>query len=703
MFRKDEQIEQEHCHVVQSFIDTESKRLSKLIEQNLAKVKAQGSKFNEDNPNGGMYSGMELTELHYEMQNEMQNAEEAKNDIYFYKKLIKEPYFARVDFTPDRTGRKQEVYIGLKTLQNPDTYETYVCDWRAPISSLFYEDFEDKAYFTAPVGMVEGDLSLKRQFKFENGELKYFVDSDLKIDDDILRDVLSSQTGDRLKVIVNSIQREQNRAIRYSESENICVIGAAGSGKTSVGFHRLAYLLYRNRKELTSAETLMFSNNDIFSSYVADIIPELGEMPINYASFYSIFKAEMPAYGAGDYYELADELIKGNQDRKYCVDIKYGDDFETFLKDAAEHFIPTFSDVRFLDETVLTKEDILNRYLSDSEISPFLRGGRLTDFVHGRIDDYFTVHKDEIFAEIDEETDVGEDTNRVITMKRRILKQETAAMIAHALDCDPVGFYCKLLKEYGEKKGLPSFFHTQTTDALKWGELLFEDSLCIVRLKQFLGTAAIIPTVKHILIDEAQDLCLLQHKIIRDMFPKANFTLLADGNQAILPDVNLSDTEKLASFYRAHILELEKSYRSTAQINQFALSLLPSEKRYQIFEREGEPVTVINQGDSVENIAALAKEFCEKGGNLAILTKTAEEAKELFAVLRRKIPNLQLCNSKSAELADGPCVMNLALTKGLEFDSVIVYGKNGSFDGEENKTFLYMAVTRALHRLGIVE
>ena len=133
---------------------------------------------------------------------------------------------------------------------------------------------------------MEGKLSLKRQYKFQNGELKGFVNSDIKIDDDILRDVLSSSSGEHLKVIVNSIQREQNKAIRYSDSKNLIVYGPAGSGKTSVGFHRIAYLLYRNRRELISSEIVMFSNNDIFSSYVADIIPELGEMPINYASFF---------------------------------------------------------------------------------------------------------------------------------------------------------------------------------------------------------------------------------------------------------------------------------------------------------------------------------------------------------------------------------------------------------------------------------
>lgn len=695
-------LEREYAEEVKSFIKKDSERLSEYVENCFKLIKEQGGKFNDDNPNGGMYSGMELTELHYEMQNEMLRAEEAKNDIWFYRKLINEPYFARVDFTPDKTGRKRKAYIGLKTLQDPETYDALVCDWRAPVASLFYEDFEGRAFFEAPAGRIEGELSLKRQYKFKDGELKYYVDSSLKIDDDILRDVLSEQSGDGgLKVIVNSIQREQNKAIRYSESKNLLVTGAAGSGKTSVGFHRLAYLLYRNRKELSSAETVMFSNNDIFSSYVADIIPELGEMPINYSSFYSIFSAELPAYSCGDYYSLAEALITGNKEREKSAEIKLGRDFLRKLKEAAAAFVPSFKDLEFLDRTVITADELLERFSGDGEAAtPVLRGERLIEFANSKIDDHFTLYRREIYKILDKETQLDEDTNRYVVLKRRLFKQDAARMIQDALNFDTVVIFSKALKEYIKETGADPCIKRATEKALKKGELLFEDALCAVRLKQFLGTAAHVPLVKHILIDEAQDLSLLQHEIIKDMFPKASYTLLADSNQAILPQVNTADLSELSRLYNADVLNLNKSYRSTAPINKYALSLLDESKRYGIFERDGEEVEILN-GYVKVNIRRALKEFLGKSKNIAIIAKTSERAERIYNDLKDAFPGISLCSSNSGTTGEGACVISLALTKGLEFDSVIVADVKGDFSGDENKRFLYMAVTRALHRLAI--
>lgn len=701
MAEKEMAFEKEYFEEVKSFIEKDSARLSEFADSCFKLVKEQGEKFNEDNPNGGMYSGMELTELHYEMQNEMLRAEEAKNDIRFYKKLIKEPYFARIDFTSDKTKKKRAVYIGLKTLQDPETYDALVCDWRAPVASLFYEDFEGRASFEAPAGKIEGDLSLKRQFKFKGGELEYYVDSDLKINDDILRDVLSTQSGDGgLKVIVNSIQREQNKAIRYSESKNLLVKGAAGSGKTSVGFHRLAYLLYRNRKELSSAETVMFSNNDIFSSYVADIIPELGEMPINYSSFYSIFSAELPTYSCGDYYELADELISGNTDRRKSVSLKFCEDFWRTLKDAADSFVPEFKDVEFLDKTAITADELLERFSCDESATPVLRGERLIDFANGKIEDFFTENYTEIFDIVNEETAIDEDTGRAIVFRRRILKQDAARMIQKALNFDPVVIYSRALCKYVDGTGADSCVKMLTEDAVKCGKLLFEDAVCTVRLKQFLGTAAQVPSVKHILIDEAQDLSLIQHKIIREMFPKASYTLLADSNQAILPEVNITDLSVLAKLYNADVLSLNKSYRSTAPINRFALSLLNENERYIIFERDGEDVELLS-GGVTENIKKTLAEFSKKSKNIAVIAKTSKKAEQIFRELKKDFPALSLCSSNSGSTGEGACVISLALTKGLEFDGVIVADTDGDFSGDSNKRFLYMAVTRALHRLAI--
>ncbi len=691
--------EQLKYYGVREFLDSEIERLTALIKEYKEDIKEQGEDFNRDNPIGGMYSGMELTEIHYEMEKKMIYSQEASNDIYFYNKLRLAPYFARVDFKADGALKEKTVYIGLRTLQNPDTFEMYVCDWRAPIASLFYEDFEGKAFFDAPRGKMYGDLLLKRQYKFEDGELKYYVDSDVKIDDDILREVLSSSSGEHLKVIVNSIQREQNKVVRYSDGENLLVLGPAGSGKTSVGFHRLAYLLYQNRTELASSEIIMFSNNDIFSSYVADIIPELGEMPINYASFYSIFAAELPTLRTGDYYALADEVISGNKERLNSAAIKMSEDFLDFLDCGANAVEPEFTDITVQGKTVMSAEQLLDRFLQDDENSPKARGERLAAYCQGVIDEFFMANKKEIYKEIDEETSIDEDTSKLVKRLCRDTKAQAVEMIKNAVLTDPWKIYIKLLHEYADETNNPHLL--DTLGSLKNGVVEFEDALGIVYVKTVLGTSAVLLGVKHILIDEAQDLSFVQHAIIKRMFPRARVTLLADTNQALIKGINTVSESQLADIYSAKILKLHKSYRSTEQINTFALNYLPKDKAYEIFMRQGNEVESLC-GDE-EALLSKIKECSAKGKTLAVITKTAHQSRELYKKAKAVLGNIRLCDNKSCELSDAPVIMPLALTKGLEFDSVIIADENKCFSNDGNERFMYLASTRALHNLTIFE
>ena len=691
--------EQLKYYGVREFLDSEIERLTALIKEYKEDIKEQGEDFNRDNPIGGMYSGMELTEIHYEMEKKMIYSQEASNDIYFYNKLRLAPYFARVDFKADGALKEKTVYIGLRTLQNPDTFEMYVCDWRAPIASLFYEDFEGKAFFDAPRGKMYGDLLLKRQYKFEDGELKYYVDSDVKIDDDILREVLSSSSGEHLKVIVNSIQREQNKVVRYSDGENLLVLGPAGSGKTSVGFHRLAYLLYQNRTELASSEIIMFSNNDIFSSYVADIIPELGEMPINYASFYSIFAAELPTLRTGDYYALADEVISGNKERLNSAAIKMSEDFLDFLDCGANAVEPEFTDITVQGKTVMSAEQLLDRFLQDDENSPKARGERLAAYCQGVIDEFFMANKKEIYKEIDEETSIDEDTSKLVKRLCRDTKAQAVEMIKNAVLTDPWKIYIKLLHEYADETNNPHLL--DTLGSLKNGVVEFEDALGIVYVKTVLGTSAVLLGVKHILIDEAQDLSFVQHAIIKRMFPRARVTLLADTNQALIEGINTVSESQLADIYSAKTLKLHKSYRSTEQINTFALNYLPKDKAYEIFMRQGNEVESLC-GDE-EALLSKIKECSAKGKTLAVITKNAHQSRELYKKAKAVLGNIRLCDNKSCELSDAPVIMPLALTKGLEFDSVIIADENKCFSNDGNERFMYLASTRALHNLTIFE
>lgn len=700
----EKRIETEYLKTVLEFIENETVRLSDLIVNYRSHVKEQGSKFNLDNPNGGMYSGSELTELHYEMENQMQQVETAKYYIWFFDRLKKSPYFARVDFTPEKTGKKQVIYIGLKTLQDPDTYDTLVCDWRAPVSTLFYEDFESTAFFNAPMGKISGIINLKRQFKIRDGKLEYFVDSDIKIDDEILVEALSESTKEHLKVIVSSIQREQNRAIRYSDDKSLIVTGPAGSGKTSVGFHRLAFLLYRNRNELTSSDIVMFSNSDIFSSYVADIIPELGEMPINYADFYSVFRVELSGFLIGDYYSLADCLISKDKLRRKSIELKYSEPFINYLKAHAENYIPTFSDIKVFDETIISSAQLSHRYDGEEKLTASLKAERLTSFADSIIDEYFREHERELYEIIDKTSALDEDTKKLLIVKRREIKRLSSDNIRSAIVAEPAGIYKNILADYILFTGKDyTDVLTATNEKISKGILDFEDALAILFVKSVMGDTAVLSGVKHVLIDEAQDMCLLQHKIIRTMFPKAKFTLLCDKNQAIVPEINTADYDSLISLYDANSLYLDKSYRSTKKINEYALSLLNEDEKYDIFERDGEDVAFIKASDYLTELKNELLRLASLSASTCIITKTIDEAQKLHAALFPYYNGLKLCDNKSAEFTSAPTIMPLVLTKGLEFDNVIVVDKGNCFDGDENRRYLYMASTRALHRLTIIK
>lgn len=696
MFSKDMIAEQQKFNNVREFLESEIVRLTALIEEYKEDIKIQGRDFNMDNPNGGMYSGMELTQIHHDMEKKMIYSQEAMDDIAYYRRLKDSPYFARVDFKIEGALQPKSIYIGLKTLRDPESFELHVCDWRAPVASLFYEDFEGKAFYEAPKGKITGDLLLKRQYKFKDGCLYYYVDSDLKIDDDILRDVLSTSSGEHLKVIVNSIQREQNKAVRYSDNENLLVLGPAGSGKTSVGFHRLAFLLYRNRNEISSAEIVMISNNDIFSSYVADIIPELGEKPINYASFYSIFAAEIPTMNVADYYALAEDIMSGNGEREACAKLKMSREFMEFIEHRTAFIQPEFKDIVYHGDVIVKAEELLKRFVDD-ESHLKAKGERLCAYVQTAVEEFFDANRKKIYEELDEETSIDEDTAKVFNRVKRDIKSNSVAIIRNTVLLDPVKIYFEILEKFAKEKNNSALLKTKAS--LEKGYIEFEDALGIVYLKTVLGTSAVLSGVKHILIDEAQDFSYIQHEILKRMFPRARVTLLADTNQAIISGINTVSVEELAGFYNANTIRLDKSYRSTKQINDFAVKLLPENEKYEIFQREGEAVGFFN--GNIEELAELLKEHKELSQTVAVITKTAQSARELHKELVRLVPEIRLCDNKSCEISKAPVIMPLALTKGLEFDSVIIADENSCFTGEGNEKYLYLASTRALHKLSI--
>lgn len=698
---KIEKEELNYLKKVQSFIDKEIITLNNLSVDLEEKILSEGKKFSLDNPYASVYGGVAITEHHNSMERKILRAETAKQDAYFLEKLRNNPYFARVDFAED--GYDPEAfYIGIKSLFDEKELAPYVYDWRAPIASLFYEIFDDeKAYFEAPSGRIEGDVIRRRQYKFKNGELVYCFDSDIKIDDLILQKTLSEGSTDRLKVIVSSIQKEQNRAIRFADNKNLIVCGPAGSGKTSVGFHRIAYLLYRNRDTLSSSEIIMFTGSDIFASYVSDIIPELGEAPIRDFNFYKLIKRYIKGCHTKDYFELADDLINKNEARQRSVEIKYSEDFCDFLKNCAEEKTYHFSSLNLYDDVVYTGEE-LNEFLKQKKKTKnfFELLSALTEYTEEKINSFFTANYQKIYAIINEETDILVDTAKQISAICKQVKNNSAALIKKELDGDDGKLLSDAYKLYEEKNGLDNSISSTFEKKLKHGTVDFEDAVMMIYIKCVLGKITQNINARHILIDEAQDFAPVQHLIIKYLYPKANFTILTDSRQAILPCANTTDIDRLKKAYSADVLKINKSYRSTLEISEYAKSLLPEKDSYETFERSGEKPETIETTDTAGIIKTLLKEH---NGSMCIITKTMGYANELYNKLAMDF-DIELYNDMKKTFSDKIAIMSVAFSKGLEFDNVIIASSEESdFFGEGDEPFLYMAATRALHSLKILK
>ena len=692
--------ELDYARKVQCFIDAEAEKLSNLSVELENKVMDEGQKFSLDNPYAAVYGGNILTDHHISMERKIQRSENAKQDAYFLKKLWNNPYFARIDFTEDGFDAEQ-FYIGIKTLFDEKELSPYVYDWRAPVSSLFYEDFDgEKAYYDAPSGRIEGKIDKRCQYKFKKGELISCFESELKVDDVILQKALSEGSTDRLKVIVSSIQKEQNRAIRFGGDKNLIVCGPAGSGKTSVGFHRLAYLLYTNRENLSSAEIVMFTGSDIFASYVSDIIPELGEAPIIDFNFYRLMSRQLGGMKFSDYYSLTEDILNGNKKREAAAKIKYSAEFIAFLEKEIKEKEYGFSGFTLYGDEVYSGAEIaetLRRKKKSRKFSDQLQ--ILRDFAEEKIEEYFSENYEKIYEILHEETSILDDTADEVRQKRDNIKEQARQKLQKELEGNDYQTLSEIFDKFEAQNDCGVKLSKEFKKDTGRGFISFEDALLIIYIKALLGKIAVHTDVRHVLIDEAQDFAPIQHKVIKYLYPKANFTILTDSRQAIFPYLNSTDINEIAEIYSAEIMDLKKSYRSTRQINAFAKSLLKNAD-YETFDRNGDEPKIIETDNAV---AEIKKSLAGIEGSACIITKTTALAREIYNGLIADT-DVEIYDDRKKIFSDKIGVMSVTYTKGLEFDNVIIVSDSkNDFYADGSEPFLYMAATRALHKLKIIK
>ena len=531
------------------------------------------------------------------------------------------PYFGRIDFVENGEHFSEEIYIGRYGFRNKKTREYDVYDWRTPIASMFYDSGIGEVSYKCPAGIIEGKLTCKRQYKIENGELKYCYDTTVAVQDDVLEEVLAENTDKVLRVIIDTITREQNQAIRQPHELNMLVTGPAGSGKTSVGMHRLAYLLYHNRENLSAEKIVVLSRNQIFSSYVSEILPELGEENVNDVMFDSLVNRGISKeYKKRDYYEQVEYLLKhkdGNL-RSKAIELKYSSEF-----------------IQYLNEKRIEYRE------------------RHTDF----------------------------DT--------------------------VMEFYLNLLKQYTQDT-IPEIAN-YTTNQVRQGKINYEDMLVVSYLRILLGAIRPMEDISHVVVDEAQDYNLLQLQIIRTLYPKAHFTILADANQAIHTLTSTTDMRKMAEVFRTQYgikeITLSKSYRSTAPINAFAFDIIGIHNPDLYVDRDGKAPEVRVCKNQKKEVMKLLQEI-PKDKSVAILTADLDSARyvqqKMGGFVTKTDRPIQYLLKPYDYLEEKIVAMPIMLAKGLEFDVVIVWDDRDAAYWEENKNLKYLMCTRALHELYFV-
>ena len=643
-----------------------------------------------------------------------------------YERVLLSPYFARMDFVEKGEERAEKCYIGTSNLIN-DNFDFLVYDWRAPISSMLYDYEIGEANYKCPDGTIDGKLTLKRQYKIHDGKMEYMFDSNLKIDDEVLQDILSKGTDSKMKGIVTTIQREQNKVIRNEEYKNLIVQGPAGSGKTSVALHRIAYLLYKHRDKITPQNIVVFSPNDIFNHYISDVLPELGEDNMRQTTFKEyMIKALGSEFNKENYSEMMEYIFASKKEAAYKIRVnnikfKSSMEFIDILKrylTFQEKMDRNFTNITFRGNLIISSRDLEEMFFKDYVQLPIKRRlKKIKERILFLLEPY-EKHRIEEVVDKFKNLDSYADKTEVMKRSKAMVKDELKGIyyeINRMTEFNLVDIYKKLFEnlefflrdlniEYNEKK--IGEIKSYTLGKLKVRKLNYEDQLSLLYIKGALGDLPKTSEIKYVIIDEAQDYSPLQYEIFYQLFNNANMTILGDLNQSINPFMNVGDYNNISHIFTEDntcIINLTKSYRSTMEVTKFSRMLLKKEIPVECVERSGDEPLLIGFSDEEaikEKLLEDIKIYNEKDyKSIGIITRTAKEANEVYNFLKDKI-NVRAIMKDDDEYVSDTLIIPAYLAKGLEFDVVIIYNAgNENYSCEEERLLLYTACTRALHVL----
>ncbi|WP_282708590.1 RNA polymerase recycling motor HelD [Ligilactobacillus sp. Marseille-Q7487] len=682
-----------------------------LVERNYS----QNAKINTFEIDDQMETNAEVQQQKQLVAKNLQDQKILKHQLKQLGTLQNSPYFGRIDIQEDNT-ESETLYIGTASFvdQNQDFL---IYDWRAPICALYYNGTLGQVSYTTPAGLQKAQLLKKRQFTIVNGQIKHMFDTNETIGDEILQSVLSEHSDEYMKNIVATIQKEQNDIIRDTRNDLLLVQGVAGSGKTSAILQRIAFLLYHNREKLAVDQIILFSPNYLFSHYISEVLPSLGEKNMRQLTLNAFLKRRFEGLKVEELFERYEQ----NQ-ASFMTKIKESAYFMQQISAYVTSLDPAdicFSDILLDGEIFFSKTQIARYYqnlpatlkpaarfletknLLIKELNKRIRTQTRLPWVLEQIEmlnerQYHALMQNKErgrFQEIADEQDY---------LARQILKKRYAKVYEALYNDYFIDTYAQY--EHFLNTTLPKATR-QFTLNLEYHRIELADCAPLLYLRDLLTGSGQNMAIAHLFIDEMQDYSLAMLLYLKHAFPKAKLTLLGDSEQALFnplqtPDKLLNSLQQTLDVKKSKLIALNRSYRSTYEITNFAKQLLPDGDNIEAFNRPGTLPKLILVPDLDIGLATLKQQVALLNGQIALITKDAKQA--FFLASKLDGLGFKLVKKEDQKLPQQNVILPIYLAKGLEFDNVLAFDISQSSYTDDDIGILYTICSRAMHQLTLI-
>ena len=740
----EEALEQKHLDNIMKQIKEREKSLKKSIKSAEGEARNLNSHFFDDVKldYDGYSTSMETAlSIHQQQQllSEREHAwQHSAKQLDTVERLEKRPYFARVDFKEQGEKKPETIYIGLGSFADKNDH-FLIYDWRAPISSIYYDGKLGEVSYNSPEGKITVDMTKKRQFMIEDGKIVNMFDTNESIGDQMLLEVLSEKSSTQMKSIVTTIQQEQNKIIRNTSADLLFVQGAAGSGKTSAILQRIAFLLYRYRGNLTSSDVIMFSPNQLFNDYIKNVLPEMGEQNMVQMTYWQFVARRLPGMNVENLFKQFEDQNADTNISKFKDSVNFFNLVTRYAKHLNKRGV-VFKNIYFRDKKkpYFDKEKIKEIYYSYNEnynlanridatreelikmlnrkIVPEARKAWVARTIEGmsqsELNELYDRPDQEFESEAKEEAFLG----RKIVLKalkgvhKRILHNHFINMRAQYLSfLRAVPKMVDLAKWNIDEE---DWMHhiDEVKENFKKHDIAITDVSAYLYLYDLITGRRTNYEMRYAFIDEIQDYTPFQLAYLKYNFPRAKFTMLGDLNQAIFTkDESRSLLKQISGLFdpeKIDVVQLTKSYRSTKQLTNFTKQILRQGEKIKAFNRQG-PKPVIWGRDSDEQaidvLVDVLRDNEKRKMTTAIITKDLAGAKFVHEKLSEKGEKSTLIATANQRLVDGTLVIPSYLAKGLEFDAVVMWGANKKNYHQLDETQLVYTITsRAMYKLDVI-